>query len=68
MILAALVSSKALCIGIGDEPYSGKGEVKAHFRRSYIERMEILIRSPNIFRPNKRRACDSTRWSQWGQI
>lgn len=56
-LLASLVS-KSLCIGIGDQPDSGEGKAKAHFRRSYTvcKRMEILTRSPNISRPNKRRS------------
>ena len=33
-LLTSLVS-KSLCIDIGDEPDSGEGKVKAHFRRSY---------------------------------
>jgi hypothetical protein len=33
-LLASLVP-KSLCIGIGDQPDGGEGEVKAHFRRSY---------------------------------
>lgn len=33
-LLATLVSSKSLCIGIGDQPDGGEGKIKAHFRRS----------------------------------